>query len=155
MTSKADTKHGGQTTEYLTVMIADQKFGIPVLQIQDVLREQKVTRIPLASPEVVGSLNLRGRIVTAIDVRKRLNVPIAPGSRSMSVVVERNQELYSLIIDKVGDVLSLDESRIEKNPGTLSPQWKDISSGVCQLESELLIIMDVARLLDSIQTQAA
>jgi purine-binding chemotaxis protein CheW len=155
MTSKADTKHGGQTTEYLTVMIADQKFGIPVLQIQDVLREQKVTRIPLASPEVVGSLNLRGRIVTAIDVRKRLNVPIAPGSRSMSVVVEHNQELYSLIIDKVGDVLSLDDARVEKNPGTLSPQWKDISSGVCQLESELLIIMDVARLLDSIQTQAA
>lgn len=72
----------------------------------------------------------------------------------MSVVVERNQELYSLIIDKVGDVLSLDESRIEK-PRHPFPQWKDISSGVCQLESELLIIMDVARLLDSIQTQAA
>ena len=155
MTSKADTKHGGQTTEYLTVMIADQKFGIPVLQIQDVLREQKVTRIPLASPEVAGSLNLRGRIVTAIDVRKRLNVPIAPGSRSMSVVVEHNQELYSLIIDKVGDVLSLDDARVEKNPGTLYAQWKDISSGVYQLEKELLVIMDVARLLDSIHTQAA
>jgi len=155
MTSQADRPPSGQTTEYLTVMIADQKFGIPVLQIQDVLREQKVTRIPLASPEVAGSLNLRGRIVTAIDVRKRLNVPVAPGSRSMSVVVEHNQELYSLIIDKVGDVLSLENGRIEKNPGTLSAQWKDISSGVCQLEKELLVIMDVARLLDSIHTQAA
>ena len=73
----------------------------------------------------------------------------------MSVVVEHNQELYSLIIDKVGDVLSLDDARVEKNPGTLSAQWKDISSGVYQLEKELLVIMDVARLLDSIHTQAA
>lgn len=152
---KAENVHQtSKTLEYLTIMIADQKFGIPVLQIQDVLREQKVTRIPLASPEVAGSLNLRGRIVTAIDVRKRLNVKIDPAKRSMSVVVEYNQELYSLIIDKVGDVLSLDQDRIEKNPGTLDNKWRDISDGVCQLDSELLIIMDVPRLLDSIQARA-
>lgn len=152
---KADTVHNtGKTLEYLTILVDDQKFGIPVLQIQDVLREQKVTRIPLASPEVAGSLNLRGRIVTAIDVRKRLNVKIDPTKRSMSVVVEYNQELYSLIIDKVGDVLSLDQDRIEKNPGTLDSKWRDISDGVCQLDSELLIIMDVPRLLDSIQARA-
>lgn len=152
---KADTAHNtGKTLEYLTILVDDQKFGIPVLQIQDVLREQKVTRIPLASPEVAGSLNLRGRIVTAIDVRKRLNVKIDPTKRSMSVVVEYNQELYSLIIDKVGDVLSLDQDRIEKNPGTLDSKWRDISDGVCQLDSELLIIMDVPRLLDSIQARA-
>lgn len=152
---KAENVHQtSKTLEYLTIMIADQKFGIPVLQIQDVLREQKVTRIPLASPEVAGSLNLRGRIVTAIDVRKRLNVKIDPTKRSMSVVVEYNQELYSLIIDKVGDVLSLDQDRIEKNPGTLDSKWRDISDGVCQLDSELLIIMDVPRLLDSIQARA-
>lgn len=155
MTMKADTVHNsGKTLEYLTILVDDQKFGIPVLQIQDVLREQKVTRIPLASPEVAGSLNLRGRIVTAIDVRKRLNVVPKPGSRSMSVVVEYNQELYSLIIDKVGDVLTLNQDRIEKNPGTLDSKWRDISDGVCQLDSELLIIMDVPRLLDSIQARA-
>ncbi len=153
---KAENAHQtSKTLEYLTILIDDQKFGIPVLQIQDVLREQKVTRIPLASPEVAGSLNLRGRIVTAIDVRKRLNVKIDPSKRSMSVVVEYNQELYSLIIDKVGDVLSLDQNRIEKNPGTLDSKWRDISDGVCQLDSELLIIMDVPRLLDSIQARAS
>lgn len=156
MTMKAENVHQtSKTLEYLTILIDDQKFGIPVLQIQDVLREQKVTRIPLASPEVAGSLNLRGRIVTAIDVRKRLNVKIDPSKRSMSVVVEYNQELYSLIIDKVGDVLSLDQNRIEKNPGTLDSKWRDISDGVCQLDSELLIIMDVPRLLDSIQARAS
>ncbi|MCB1681734.1 MAG: chemotaxis protein CheW [Rhodospirillales bacterium] len=153
--TQTETKFSEQTTEFLTVLIADQKFGIPVLQIQDVLREQKVTRIPLASHEVVGSLNLRGRIVTAIDLRKRLNVPIAEGSRSMSVVVEHNQELYSLIIDKVGDVIRLDGSKIEKNPGTLDAKWREISCGVCQLDRELLIIMDVSRLLDSIHDRAA
>lgn len=156
MTMKAETVlNMSKTLEYLTVIIDEQKFGIPVLQIQDVLREQRVTRIPLASPEVAGSLNLRGRIVTAIDVRKRLNVKIKPDARSMSVVVEYNQELYSLIIDKVGDVLGLDEDRIEKNPGTLNAKWRDISDGVCQLDNELLIIMDVPRLLDSIQAHAS
>lgn len=153
---KADrVHHTGKTLEYLTIIVDEQKFGIPVLQIQDVLREQKVTRIPLASPEVAGSLNLRGRIVTAIDVRKRLNVQMEPGARSMSVVVEYNQELYSLIIDKVGDVIRLEDGLIEKNPGTLDARWRDISEGVCQLDQELLIIMDVPRLLDSIQARAS
>ena len=117
---KADTTlNASAAREYLTIVVDDQKFGIPVLQIQDVLREQKVTRIPLASPEVAGSLNLRGRIVTAIDVRRRLGVQPRKGARNMSVVVEYNQELYSLIIDRVGDVLKLDEGQVEKNPGTL------------------------------------
>ena len=148
---KADTTlNASAAREYLTIVVDDQKFGIPVLQIQDVLREQKVTRIPLASPEVAGSLNLRRRIVTAIDVRRRLGVQPRKGARNMSVVVEYNQELYSLIIDRVGDVLKLDEGQVEKNPGTLEAKWRDISNGVCQLEDELLVIMDVPRLLDSI-----
>lgn len=141
-----------KTRDYLTVIIADQRFGIPVLQIQDVLRQQKVTRIPLAPPEVSGSLNLRGRIVTAIDVRRRLDIPSHNDTRgNMSVVVEHNQELYSLIIDNVGDVLSLNEELFEVNPGTLDPRWKEISNGVFQLKDQLLVIMDVPRLLDSIQ----
>ncbi len=138
--------------DYLTIIIADQRFGIPVLQVQDVLREQKVTKIPLASPEVAGSLNLRGRIVTAIDVRKRLNLPEInkADQTNMSVVVEHKNELFSLIIDKVGDVLSLKEDEFEKNPGTLDPIWRDISTGIYQLDGELLVIIDVAKLLENI-----
>lgn len=140
-----------RSKDYLTIMIADQRFGIPVLQVQDVLREQAVTRIPLASPEVAGSLNLRGRIVTAIDVRRRLNLSNDnKTSPSMSVVVEHNNELFSLIIDSVGDVLSLDNDLLEKNPNTLDPAWREVSNGIYQLQNELLVIMDVSKLLDNI-----
>ncbi len=140
-----------RTKEYLTIIIEQQRFGIPVLQVQDVLREQKVTRIPLAPPEVAGSLNLRGRIVTAIDVRRRLGLPSREkGAANMSVVVEHNNELFSLIIDRVGDVLSLKNEDFERNPGTLDPVWKDVSNGIFQLEKELLIIIDVSKLLENV-----
>lgn len=137
--------------DYLTIMIAGQRFGIEVLQVQDVLREQKVTRIPLASSEVAGSLNLRGRIVTAIDVRKKLNLPDRQKDESsMSVVVEHEDELFSLIIDRVGEVISLKNEVFEKNPGTLDSAWKDISTGIYQLQDDLLVIVDVSKLLDVI-----
>lgn len=137
--------------DYLTVTIAGQLFGIPVLQVQDVLRGQVVTKVPLAAPEIAGSLNLRGRVVTAIDVRKRLKLEHKTmDANSMSVVVEHSNELYSLIIDSVGDVLSLKDKVFEKNPGTLDPLWQSISTGIYQLEDDLLIIMDVAALLEHV-----
>lgn len=145
-----------RSKDFLTVVIARQRFGIPVLQVQDVLREQTVTRIPLAPPEVAGSLNLRGRIVTAIDVRKRLGLPKKEnGATSMSVVVEHNNELFSLIIDRVGDVLSLDNGLFERNPSTLDPIWREISTGIYQLEKELLVVMDVSKLLENVGSVAA
>ena len=98
----------GQSHDYVSIFIAGQMFGIPVLQVQDVLGPQRITRIPLAPPEVAGSLNLRGRIVTAIDVRTRLKLPKnAEGKESMSVVVDQGGEQYSLLVDNVGEVLSL------------------------------------------------
>ncbi len=148
MDDNADNKN---KQDYLTIKIADQRFGIPVLQVQDVLREQAVTKIPLSPPEVAGSLNLRGRIVTAINVRKRLGLPPIDSDQScMSVVVEHSNELFSLIIDKVGDVLSLESQLFEKNPNTLDPVWRDISTGIFQLKDELLIIMDVSKLLENL-----
>ncbi len=146
-----DAEENNSSKDYLTIMMAGQSFGIPVLQVQDVLREQKVTRIPLASPEVAGSLNLRGRIVTAIDVRRRLGLSDRDsGEASMSVVVEHKNELFSLIIDSVGDVLSLEDKNFERNPGTLEQAWRDISSGIFQLEDNLLVIMDVSSLLENV-----
>lgn len=136
--------------DFLTVFISDQIFGIPVLQVQDVLRELQVTKIPLSPPEVAGSLNLRGRIVTAINVRKRLGLEKSDNKNSMSVVVEHENELFSLVIDRVGDVLSLKDSDFEKNPGTLDPVWRDISTGIYQLKDSLLVVMDVSKLLENI-----
>lgn len=138
--------------EFLTLKIDNQLFGIPILQVQDVLGEIKVTRIPLAPPQVSGSLNLRGRIVTAIDVRKCLGLnPLEGDDRRMSVVVVHDDELYSLIIDNVGDVLTLSDTNFEKNPATLDLVWKSISLGVYRLDGQILVILDVPKLLLSLQ----
>ena len=142
--------------EFVTVTIADQLFGIPVLSVQDVLGEQRITRIPLAPGEVAGALNLRGRIVTAIDVRQRLNLPPRPGGEpAMSVVVEHRGDPYSLLIDRVGEVLSLPADRYERNPATLDPAWRDVSEGTYRLDSELLVVLSVERLLDFASVKAA
>lgn len=137
--------------EFLTVIIADQRFGIPILQIQDVLRVENVTKTPLSPPEVAGSLNLRGRIVTAINVRRRLDMPPqADGKKNISVVVEHEHELYSLIIDQVDDVVKLKDRDFEKNPATLDALWRDVSLGIYRLENELLVILDVPKLLGTV-----
>jgi purine-binding chemotaxis protein CheW len=133
--------------DYVTIYIADQLFGIPVLQVQDVLGPQRITRVPLAPPEVAGSLNLRGRIVTAIDLRRRLHLP-PRDAKGMSVVVDLKGELYSLLVDNVGEVLSLSASTFEVNPATLDQTWREVSVGIHRLEGSLIIILDVARLLD-------
>jgi purine-binding chemotaxis protein CheW len=138
--------------EFLTIKIDNQMFGIPILQVQDVLGELKVTRIPLAPPQVSGSLNLRGRIVTAIDVRKCLGLsPLESDDRKMSVVVVHDEELYSLIIDNVGDVLTLSDRDFEKNPATLDLIWKSVSLGVYRLDGQILVILDVPKLLLTLQ----
>ncbi len=157
------TKRGSHelaTTEnhedFVTMFIEGQMFGIPVLVVQDVLGPQKITRIPLAPPEVAGSLKLRGRIVTAIDVRLRLKLahkkpPTGPG---MSVVVDMKGELYSLRVDQVGEVLSLPAAKFERNPPTLDPLWREFSTGIYRLEEKLLVILDVPRLLDFTRSEA-
>lgn len=147
-----------QTEErvYVTLMVADQLFGVPIHSVQDVLGPQRINRIPLAPAEVAGSLNLRGRIVTAIDLRKRMGLPPRPkDQRSMSVVVDYNGELYSLLMDSAGEVMTLPASRFEQNPATLDPLWQDVTAGIYQLADKLLVILDIERLLDFGQAKAA
>ncbi len=142
--------------DFVTMFIEGQMFGIPVLMVQDVLGPQKITRIPLAPPEVAGSLNLRGRIVTAIDVRLRLRLPrrMEVKNGGMSVVVDMKGELYSLRVDSVGEVLSLSAARFERNPPTLDPLWREYSDGIYRLEGKLLVILDVPRLLDFTKSES-
>jgi purine-binding chemotaxis protein CheW len=134
--------------EFVSMVIGDQLFGIPVLEVRDVLGPQRITRVPLAQPEIAGSLNLRGRIVTAIDMRIRLALPPRPSDiPGMSVVIEHKGELYSLIIDKVGEVMSLSSTSFEKNPATLDTQWQGVSNGIYRLHDKLLVVLDAAHLL--------
>jgi purine-binding chemotaxis protein CheW len=141
--------------DFVTMMISDQLFGIPVLQVQDVLGHQRITRIPLAPPEVAGSLNLRGRIVTAIDVRLRLGLPARSKDKpGMSIVVDLRGELYSLMVDGVGEVLSLSSDDFERNPSTLDVRWRELSTGIYRLNGTLLVVLDVSRLLNFANLEA-
>ena len=140
--------------EFLTARVGDQTFGIPVLQVQDVLGEQRVTRVPLARAEIAGSLNLRGRVVTAINLRRKLDLPDRPkGEKSMYIVVEHKGELYSLIVDTVGEVLSLPDSDFENTPPTLDPAWRALALGIYRLKALLLVIIDVPVMLESLFTK--
>ncbi|TXG82888.1 MAG: chemotaxis protein CheW [Sphingomonadales bacterium] len=145
------------SNEFVTISLCGQLLGIPVLLVQDVLKPQLITRVPLAPNWVAGVLNLRGRIVTAIDLRARLGLPPrGEGERAgMSVVVEYKGEPYSLLIDRVGEVLSLDDALFEKNPVTLDPRWREVSNGIYRLEDQLLVVLDVNRLLEQNAALAA
>lgn len=135
-------------TVLVTLTVANQLCGVPVLAVRDVLGEQTITRIPLAPPEVAGSLNLRGRIVTAIDLRRRLRLPPAPPNQPrMSVVAEQGGELYALLVDQVSEVMSLNAAQFERNPPTLEKIWAEYSTGIFRLDGQLLVVLDVSRLL--------
>ncbi|HEY0184779.1 MAG TPA: chemotaxis protein CheW [Rhodopila sp.] len=147
-TAASNTASGEETQVLVTLTVADQLCGVPVLAVRDILGEQVITRIPLAPPEIAGSLNLRGRIVTAIDLRRRLRLPAAaPGQARMSVVAEQGGELYALLVDQVSEVLSLNVSLFERNPPTLEKCWAEYSTGIFRLDGRLLVVLDVSRLL--------
>lgn len=133
---------------FVMLTVAGQTCGVPVAAVRDILGEQAITRIPLAPPEIAGSLNLRGRIVTAVDLRRRLNLPPPPaGQKLMSVVAEHGGELYALLVDQVSEVASLKAEDFEGNPPTLEPAWAAFSTGIYRLEDRLLVVLDVSRLL--------
>jgi purine-binding chemotaxis protein CheW len=134
--------------QLLTFNLAGQLFGVPVLQVNDVLGPQRITKTPLAPAAIAGVMNLRGRIVTAVDVRRCLGQPPREkDSSDMSVVVDQNGELFSLIIDSVGDVLQLSEDTHETVPATLDPAWRSVSSGIHKLKDKILVVLDVGQLL--------
>ncbi len=134
---------------FVMLTVAGQACGVPVATVRDILGEQAITRIPLAPPEIAGSLNLRGRIVTAGDLRRRLNLAPSPdGHKPMSVVAEHGGELYALLVDQVSEVMSLKAEDFEPNPPTLDPVWAIYSTGIYRLEDRLLVVLDVSKVLD-------
>lgn len=144
-----------ENKDYVTMRIAGQLCGIPVLTVHDVLSEQRITCVPLAPEAVAGVLNLRGKIVTAINLRKRLGLDARDaGSEDMSIVVEYDGEPYSLLIDSVGDVMSFPLDSFERNPVTLSRRWQDVSDGIFRMDGELIVILDVEKLLNFGRGQA-
>ena len=138
-----------RVTEYVTVMIGGQLFGLPIARVQDVFMPERLTRVPLAGPEIAGVLNLRGRIVTAIDMRRRLGLPPRTDARArMAVGIEFGAESYGLMIDSVGEVLKLGDASREPNPVNLDARLAGVSGGVHRLDGQLMVILDVDRVLD-------
>lgn len=149
MNNIASEKELGQ---YVTMRIGHQIFGISVNNVRDILAPQKVNYIPLARKEVIGSLNLRGRIITALDIRVLLDIhdPFDI-NKNMCVVVEHNQEFYSLLVDSIGDVVSIFSEDLKKNPDNLSEIWQDISLGIYPEEGRLIVILDIDKIIDSLK----
>ena len=136
-------------TEYVTVTIGDHMFGLPIFRVQDVFVPDRMTRVPLAPPEVAGILNLRGRVVTAIDMRSRLDFGAhKPGSPVMAIGIEFKGESYGLLVDAVGEVMPLANSACEAKPVNLDPRLSRVAAGIYRLEGQLMVVLDVDRVLD-------
>ena len=136
-------------TEYVTAMIGGQLFGLPIVRVQDVFMPERLTRVPLAPPEIAGVLNLRGRIVTLIDLRRRFGLgQREDGDLPLAIGVESRTESYGLLIDSVGEVLKLDDAAREPNPVNLDQRLAGVSAGIHRLDGQLLIVVDVDRVLD-------
>jgi purine-binding chemotaxis protein CheW len=135
--------------EFVTVLIADQLFGLPISRVHDVFMVDRLTRVPLAPPEIAGILNLRGRVVTTIDMRCRLDLPAREQGRGkMAVGIEHRGESYGLLIDSVGEVLKIPAASCEPNPVNLDPRWARVAEGVVQLDDRLMVVLDVERVLE-------
>jgi len=148
MTTKSDDIQSG-ITEYVTTMIGGQLFGLPIGRVQDVFMPERLTRVPLASSDVAGVLNLRGRIVTAIDMRSRLGLPKNEDGRpAMAVGVELRGESYGLLIDTIGEVLKLADDTREVNPVNLDPRMAKLAGGVHRLDGQLMVVLDVDKVLE-------
>jgi purine-binding chemotaxis protein CheW len=136
-------------TEYVTVTIGDHMFGLPIFRVQDVFVPVGLTRVPLAPPEVAGILNLRGRVVTAIDMRSRLDFgEREPGTPVMAIGIELKGESYGLLVDTVGEVMQLHNSACEAKPANLDPRLSRVAAGIYRLEGQLMVVLDVDRVLD-------
>jgi purine-binding chemotaxis protein CheW len=147
--STANDNASEYVIEYVTVVIDGQLFGLPISRVQDVFMPDRLTRVPLSPPEIAGVLNLRGRIVTAIEMRRRLGLPPRSGGRPpLAVGIELRGESYGLLIDTVGEVMKLPDATREPNPVNLDAKLKRVSAGVHRLEGQLLVILDVDRVLD-------
>lgn len=137
-------------SDLVTMFIDDVQFGIPVLQVRDVLDSPATYPVPLAPREIKGSINLRGRIVTAIDLRARLGLPPRDATlRSKCVIVELTStgEPYAFLVDEVGDVLRVMAEDYEPNPITLSREWSALCRGIYRRPEGLLLVLDAQAVL--------
>jgi len=139
----------GSVTEYVTAFVGGQLFGLPISRVQDVFMPERLSRVPLAPGDVAGILNLRGRIVTAIDMRARLGLPERDiCSVPMAIGVDLRGESYGLLIDSIGEVLKLADDDLELKPVNLDVRLAKMAAGIHRLDQRLMVVLDVDRVLE-------
>lgn len=133
--------------QYCTFVLDGHLFGVDVASVQEVLKQQDLTPVPRASREVAGLINLRGQIVTTLDLRSRLGLPARPtGDASVSVVVRAADGTpVSLVVDRIGDVLHVDGASLEPPPDTVPADVRDLVHGICKLENRLMLLLDTEK----------
>lgn len=151
--SKSDSNHGMESqldysSQYVSFRVDGQLLGVPVNMVQEVLTEQVISPTPRSRAEIKGLLNLRGQIVTAVSLRKRLGLPDLENDNSMNVVTRLGEESFSLLVDEVGDVINVSGRSMEPVPRTLDAHWRSVTIGVFQLEEGLFVILDVETILN-------
>ena len=146
-TSKSEA---AQTSgQFSTFFVADLFFGVDVLHVQEVLRSQQMTSVPQAPDVIEGLINLRGQIVTAIDMRRRLRLPPRGGAGApMNIVVRTEDGAVSLLVDEIGDVLDVDPSTYERPPENLDPAARELIRGVYKMKDRLLLVLDAERTVE-------
>jgi len=133
------------TQQFCTFYVDKLFFGVKVLQVQEVIRSQIMTVVPQASSMVRGLINLRGQIVTAIDLRRRLNIPDRENFEPMNVVIQTDEGAVSLLVDEIGDVLEVSDDVLEPPPSTIQGVIKDVITGVYKLEGRLLLVLNTTK----------
>jgi purine-binding chemotaxis protein CheW len=132
-----------------TFFVADLFFGVDVLRVQEVLRFQQMTHVPQAPDVIEGLINLRGQIVTAIDLRRRLRLPPRMGGQTpTNLVIRTDDGAVSLLVDEIGDVLDVDAATYERPPENLDPAAREIIHGVYKLKDRLLLVLDTERTVE-------
>jgi purine-binding chemotaxis protein CheW len=135
--------------QFATFYAGDRYLGIDVTRVQEVIRSQTITRTPLAADEIRGLINLRGQIVLAFDLRRRLGLPArTDGAPPMNVVIRTQEGLVSLLVDRIGDVLDVDEDLFEEPPETLQGDARELIRGAYKLDDALLLELDTDRALE-------
>jgi purine-binding chemotaxis protein CheW len=134
--------------QFCTFYLDDLFLGVEVLKVQEVIRYQEMTQVPLASNVIRGLINLRGQIVTAVDLRRRLALPERPPEQQpMNVILRTEEGAVSLLVDEIGDVLEMEEDFLERPPETMHHTAREMVRGVYKLKQQLLLILDTDKVL--------
>jgi purine-binding chemotaxis protein CheW len=147
-----DAQAMANSVEYVTFGLGEQLFGLPIRDVNEVFSAAQITRVPLAPSAIRGLLNLRGRVVTAICLKTLLGVRATGatgGDDAMAIGIEHGGEQFALLVDRIGDVMRLPTDGLEPNPIHMSADWQGVSRGVHRLEGRILVVLDLATLINS------